>query len=491
MSTNARADADKRLTEALHAHAQQAGVPVTYAEGVLGGGTYERDRSGRRITLDQSLQGTSSGNAVLAHELGHAEFDKSVLGRIAHNPELRGAASLAPLIGMVIAMVADGNVARKAALSVAGVAASQVPLLTGEGVAWAKGHRTMKERGATPEQMQDYRRNAALYGSSYLGHGILGVGTALGTSALSHRSNMNKQANLLNTAGRFIAQNRGATAAIGAGLGTAAGVAREAVRAPEERNYLGGAITGAMRGGVAGAGVGMLGRAARDTMLLNPQMTGALNIAKGTAARAGQGVSNLVQRQVHGLTGYGANDAKYLDRIGIAGSGTSARNARLDMVRAMDMAKYNPAKAQKYIEGASQSAAAHHAEGQLGDRFRELGMTHAPGAVKAFARDPRAASKAVWDQMRSGGAFGTFMSVGAPVGISAMDLRRGDESATGGLSMREKSVRAAANVGGGFMFSGLPMLSQNLVGQGVERLGMRAAKAFPGKAPAASPSQIG
>ena len=134
---------------------------------------------------------------------------------------------------------------------------------------------------------------------------------------------------LLSDAARFIATRPGQTAAIGAGLGAAANVGREALRADDgqPKNYLGKAIRGAQVGGAVGGALGFGGRAMRDTLLLNPSLRGqgAGEIAKATAQRAGTGISNMVQRQFHGLTGYGSGNKEYLNRIGIMGAHCAMR----------------------------------------------------------------------------------------------------------------------------------------------------------------------
>lgn len=291
---------------------------------------------------------------------------------------------------------------------------------------------------------------------------------------------MDKQANILSSAGRFIAHNPGSTTAIGAGLGAGVGVAREAMRGDgQQKNYLAGGILGGARGAALGGGVALAGRAVRDTMLLSPRpLSGAGEIAKATIGRAARGVENFGRRQLHGLTGHGAGDNAYLDRIGIHGSGTSAGRARLDVLRAGDLEKHYPGSVN--FDNVNASVKQHTAEGAIGDRLRERGMTHLPGTVKAFAKDPRGASKALWDQMRLGGKLGVVTGVGAPVLASAADLSRGDESAIGGRSLGEKGVRAAVNIGGGFALGGMPMMAGNLVGQGLEQLGGRTARALRG-----------
>ena len=276
--------------------------------------------------------------------------------------------------------------------------------------------------------------------------------------------------------GRFIAHNPAATAGIGAGVGALANVGREALKGNEQpKSYVGAALRGAVAGGALGGAAGGIARAGRDTMLLHPELKG-LDVAKKTVGRAGEGISNFAQRQLHGLTGYGSQDKAYLDRIGIAGSGPSRDRAKLLNLRAQDELANLPqgASLKDYVAREKGTEAIHKnlheavrgvaQEGQVGDRFHELGMTSAPGAVKAMATNPREASKAIWNQLRAGGKTGIALGLGVPVAATAGSLARGDESATGGPSMHEKLVRGVANVGGGLLFGGLPIASSNIVG---------------------------
>lgn len=264
--------------------------------------------------------------------------------------------------------------------------------------------------------------------------------------------------------GRFIAHNPGTVAGLGAGLGAAAGVGREALGGGDQKNYLGAALRGAAVGGAVGGAAGGLGRAAHDTMLLNPQLRGAGDVAKATAQRMGQGVSNFAQRQFHGLTGFGSKDPAYLDRIGLAGSNTSlARNRRVNL-RAENAAKFNPGKAEKIFGEAADTARGIAEEGAVGDRLRALGMTSAPGSIKAMATNPREASKAIWHQLRSGGKLGIAAGVGLPALTTAAEVAKGDESARGGQTVGEKVLRGGASVGGGLLFGGLPIAANMVAG---------------------------
>lgn len=277
--------------------------------------------------------------------------------------------------------------------------------------------------------------------------------------------------------GRFIAKNPGTVTGIGAGLGAIAGAGREALRPDGQRNYLSGAVRGAVGGGMLGAGTAGIAHAARDTQLLRPGLSG-LGLAKGTAEHIGEGVSNFAQRQFHGLTGYGAKDTAYLDRIGIQGSGTSAQKARLLGARAQDDLAHLPqgASFKDWVAREGGTAKIHDElhkhvnslaqEGEVGDRLRNLGMTNAPGAMKAMVTNPREAAKAVWDQFRGGGGpMGTAnaaLAIGAPAALAAHNMAKGDESAQGGQSMQEKALRGAMGVGTGVMFGGMPLVAGNI-----------------------------
>lgn len=289
----------------------------------------------------------------------------------------------------------------------------------------------------------------------------------------------------LANAGRFIAHRPGAMAGIGAGLGAAAGVGREALRKGDEpKNYLGAGLRGAALGGIAGGVTSGLGHAAHDTMLLNPHLSGPVDVAKETAKRMGQGVSNFAQRQFHGLTGYGSKDKAYLDRIGMMGEHAAGQKAKLLNLRMEDELSHH-LKGVKEIkdpldrlhgytehlqkqrsmgDALTKQVSALQSEGQAAQHLRDLGMTSVPGAVKGMVTNPREASKALWQHMRQGGALGVAAGTVIPGAIAARDLSRGDESAMGGRTMGEKALRAGATIGGGMLLGGVPMLPGAIAG---------------------------
>lgn len=286
-----------------------------------------------------------------------------------------------------------------------------------------------------------------------------------------------KTGGLANTVGRFIANSPGAVTAAGAGLGAAAGMGAEALRGSPDKNYLAAGLRGAAVGGLAGGGTAVVGRVARDAMLMNPALSGAGNIAKATASRMAAGVENFGRRQLHGLTGHGSGDAAYLDRIGVMGTGPAHAKAELMSRRGVD-------------SGTPFSQASHQAlkdEGAIGQRFRDLGMTSVPGAVKGLATNPREAAGAIWNQIRGGGALG-IAGAALPVVGAGADLARGDESAVGGRTLGQKALSAGGNIGTGLLFSGLPMVSQAVAGGATDvvtgRLGRRFLAPQQGMVPA-------
>lgn len=293
--------------------------------------------------------------------------------------------------------------------------------------------------------------------------------------------------------GNAIAHNPLATAGVGAGLGMAAGLGREALSNNPNKNYLGAGLQGAAMGGLLGGAGAGIAHAARDTMLLRPELKGVGQVAMGTAQHIGQGVSNFAQRQFHGLTGYGAKDTAYLDRIGISGSGTAQAQNRLVNMRAENLAKHNPAQTESIFAKAHDAAVANAHEGAMGDRYRALGMTSVPGTLRSAATNPRETAKMVWDQARSGGSLGLAMNVGLPAVAAAPSLMRGDESASGGQTMGEKVMRAGSSVGAGFLFGGVPLAAGNIAGSVAEGIGARMGRAITPPKPqlAGAAPQIG
>ena len=230
------------------------------------------------------------------------------------------------------------------------------------------------------------------------------------------------------------------SAAIGAGLGALGGAAGN----KEDRFH--GALRGAVLGGVSGAAARGLGGAIHDAHLLNPYASTTKTVIGGMR-RAMQAPVHFAKRQVHGLTG------AYADRPGDIGLRSSATaEKKIDLLRRRHHALGGDAAAH------TEAIKALREEGRRGDAALKHGLTHLPGLARGLAKHPKETAKALLHEV--GGARGAAFSVGIPLALSAPDIARGDESAKGGRSMRQKLVGLGTNIAGGAVTAGLPILPQ-------------------------------
>jgi hypothetical protein len=87
----------------------------------------------------------------------------------------------------------------------------------------------------------------------------------------------------------------------------------------------------------------------------------------------------------------------------------------------------------------------------------DTGIDNIPGAIGGLLnKDKR---KATWGAMKQHGMGAStsakMMSVGIPVGMTAMDLSKGDESSQGGRSIGQKMVGGAVDLGTGIATGGM------------------------------------
>lgn len=262
-------------------------------------------------------------------------------------------------------------------------------------------------------------------------------------------------------AARFLTSSPQRTALLGAGVGAAAG----ALRAPQEGQTRGQAMLGgAIRGGALAGGAAALGRGYRDTRLLNPTMSATQAIG-GTAKRMGEGLSRFGKRQIHGVTGAFEHDA-----IGMAGNARSAEKVHLLERRMADELAHAPAhKADAIRKGFQGQIAGEQASGRASQALADAGITTLPGTVRALADGSRrgAAFRAMGKSITDGPG-GAVMSLGVPLAFTAPTLLRGDESAIGGQTMRQKALGLGVNIGTGMAFGGLPMIPQMAAGIGTD-----------------------
>lgn len=179
-------EARQRLLEALLAHAESQGARVRERGSSRRHGGGYMDHTTKEIGMTPGYGQTDQGLSTLAHEIGHAEISNSTLGALIQNPVTSTAARAAPLIGALIGLTAEGNFARRLALSTGTVAALNAPMLLSEAGASIKGHRMLKEHGA-PQEMLDLHRDKMLPAfGSYLRHITApGLATAAAGTALS------------------------------------------------------------------------------------------------------------------------------------------------------------------------------------------------------------------------------------------------------------------------------------------------------------------
>lgn len=101
----------------------------------------------------------------LAHEIGHAELDKKLLGRLLQHPKARSLFNMTPLAGAAAGVLAARG--RKAGLLLP--IATAAPTIASEMWATSRGGKKLKEHGATPEEVKRYKSGLRKSLVSYFG----------------------------------------------------------------------------------------------------------------------------------------------------------------------------------------------------------------------------------------------------------------------------------------------------------------------------------
>lgn len=237
------------------------------------------------------------------------------------------------------------------------------------------------------------------------------------------------------------------TGLAGAGIGAAGGAVSGA---GSDEGAARGALRGALLGGVAGAGTGAVARSAQNARLLNPNLTGTQTAAQ-VVRNMGQGVKDFGERQVHGLTGLRKSQVREaVQRRAAKAQDIQRARYNRDMSRATSGAQQT--KARKALDSANSSA--------LKKRDTELaaidaGITSIPGIAKGLVTRPGETARAMWQRSTGGTRMGAGMAVGLPVAFTAPELLKGDESATGGKSIGQKLTNVGTAVGAGVATGGL------------------------------------
>lgn len=259
---------------------------------------------------------------------------------------------------------------------------------------------------------------------------------------------------------RYMTQSPLRGAAIGAGVG-AASAAVQKNEDGSRKSLLRGAVRGAAVGGVASG----LGRAYRDTRLLNPGAS-AVGAVGQTASRIGTGIANFGRRQLHGFTGRGNADA-----IGMHGVAHSGKKIDLLQRRLADDIKHAPQAEGALRKSFEAEAAGLRRSGEQAQQLRDAGLSTIPGAAKALwnPESRGSALRAMGRTMAGGaGAGGLALSVGLPVALQAPSLLKGDESATGGPTLKRKMLGLGGSMAAGAMTAGLPIVPQIVAGSALD-----------------------
>jgi hypothetical protein len=130
---------------------------------------------------------------LLAHEIGHAQFNDNSLGEVLQHPGARLPGYLAPFVA-----AAAGRYLPSAKAKMLGVSAATLmtaPTLIGEGVADYKGYQHLKQLGASDEELSQYVKDLLPSQASYLampaltmaGGALGGVGAKLAAYKLHGR----------------------------------------------------------------------------------------------------------------------------------------------------------------------------------------------------------------------------------------------------------------------------------------------------------------
>ena len=112
-----------------------------------GGGYF--DQQAKEIGL------SSKDYETLAHELGHAELDKKIIGRLLQGPTARGLFDWTPVAGAL----AGAGLATGKKLPLLLPLLTMGPTLISEHWATSKGGKSLKAVGGTKKEIEKYRKN--------------------------------------------------------------------------------------------------------------------------------------------------------------------------------------------------------------------------------------------------------------------------------------------------------------------------------------------
>lgn len=162
--------------------------PVPIVRDPRGGmGAYMSRRASKMMGMGDEAKillphGKGAGG-VLAHEMGHAQFDKGLGGKLTQNIPARIAFGLSSLASPVAGAAAGYGIEDpRIGLGVAaGVPlAIAAPTLISEGVASFKGMRNLRRAGASPEQLRRAGKTLRRAFGTYAGKSLMDTGLGVG-----------------------------------------------------------------------------------------------------------------------------------------------------------------------------------------------------------------------------------------------------------------------------------------------------------------------
>jgi hypothetical protein len=134
----------------------------------------EHAQQGIYLNKREGIELSHDDPNILAHELGHHDVDETAFGRFIQDPKIRG---LSGLLGYVAPPLLAASKHVSPGLAAAMPLLANSPILLGEAMASAKGAKRMRDAGATPEEMSNYRKKMLSAGLSYTvapaAHGVL------------------------------------------------------------------------------------------------------------------------------------------------------------------------------------------------------------------------------------------------------------------------------------------------------------------------------
>lgn len=148
------------------------------------GGGYYGHYAGDNKNMHIGISDTDPNIHILAHEIGHAQFDDSLLGSIAQNRIARGIHTIAPFIAMAAGPLLGSKGTARALKSLVLALGLAAPTLLSEGVADYKGYKVLQQAGASEEELAQYIRTLTKPQATYLiSPAVAGLSAYLKTSA--------------------------------------------------------------------------------------------------------------------------------------------------------------------------------------------------------------------------------------------------------------------------------------------------------------------